>query len=124
MAIHEQFGKILIHNSALPADRNPIGAICEGDAFTASVGPFSRAGVYFYYFTLHHYGDTFYYGAPGDRISSVGERSSTIPAAFQITVCRRDFTAPAWFRKSVMYQIFPDRYAKGAQEKIRLFQNA
>lgn len=155
MAIHEQFGKILIHNSALPADRNPIGAICEGeavslrlrtrdeaivsaeivlfsdygtdtvrmqregDAFTASVGPFSRAGVYFYYFTLHHYGDTFYYGAPGDRISSVGERSSTIPAAFQITVCRRDFTAPAWFRKSVMYQIFPDRYAKGAQEKIR-----
>ena len=155
MAIHEELTKILLHNSALPTDRSPIGAICEGEAvslrlrtrdesvvsaevvlfsdygsdtvrmqresdgFRASVGPFSRPGVYFYYFALHHWGDTFYYGAPGDRLSTVGERASTIPAAFQITVYRRDFVTPAWFREGVMYQIFPDRYAKGKQETIR-----
>ena len=30
---------------------------------------------------------------------------------FRLTVCRRDFDTPAWFRRSVMYQIFPDRFA-------------
>ena len=30
---------------------------------------------------------------------------------FRLTVYRRDFETPAWFRRSVMYQIFPDRFA-------------
>ena len=30
---------------------------------------------------------------------------------FRLTVFRRDFDTPAWFRRSVMYQIFPDRFA-------------
>lgn len=154
MAIHDQLNSILVHDCALPADRNPIGAICEGeavtlrlrtrdegvlaaetvlfsdygsdtvkmqregDAFFAKLGPFSRTGVYFYYFVLHHYADTFYYGAPSDHSRSTGERASTLPAAFQITVYRRDFQTPAWFRRSVMYQIFPDRYAVGKAETV------
>ena len=154
MAIHEQLRKILMHDFALPADRDPIGAICEGeavtlrlrtrdegilaaetvifsdygsdtvkmrrenDAFFATVGPFSRTGVYFYYFVLHHYGDTFYYGAPSDHSRTSGEQSSTLPAAFQITVYQRNFQTPAWFRKSVMYQIFPDRYAVGDAQAV------
>lgn len=32
-------------------------------------------------------------------------------ASWRLTVFRRDFDTPAWFRKSVMYQIFPDRFA-------------
>ena len=32
-------------------------------------------------------------------------------AGFRLTVFRRDFDTPAWFRKSVMYQVFPDRFA-------------
>ncbi|MBQ9685297.1 MAG: glycoside hydrolase family 13 protein [Oscillospiraceae bacterium] len=30
---------------------------------------------------------------------------------FRLTVYRPDFETPAWFRRSVMYQIFPDRFA-------------
>ena len=30
---------------------------------------------------------------------------------FRLTVYRKDFETPAWFRRSVMYQIFPDRFA-------------
>ena len=30
---------------------------------------------------------------------------------FRLTVYRRDFETPAWFRRSVMYQVFPDRFA-------------
>ena len=30
---------------------------------------------------------------------------------FRLTVYRRDFETPAWFRRGVMYQVFPDRFA-------------
>ena len=30
---------------------------------------------------------------------------------FRLTVYKKDFDTPAWFRRSVMYQIFPDRFA-------------
>ena len=30
---------------------------------------------------------------------------------FRLTVFRRDFETPGWFRESVLYQIFPDRFA-------------
>ncbi len=32
---------------------------------------------------------------------------------FRITVARRGLTVPEWFRHGVIYQIFPDRFAKG-----------
>lgn len=32
-------------------------------------------------------------------------------SGFRLTVFCRDFETPAWFRRSVMYQIFPDRFA-------------
>ena len=32
---------------------------------------------------------------------------------FQITVYDRGFSAPEWLRGAVMYQIFPDRFARG-----------
>ncbi len=30
---------------------------------------------------------------------------------FRLTVYKKDFETPAWFRRSVMYQVFPDRFA-------------
>ena len=40
-----------------------------------------------------------------------GVLSDDAPDGFRLTVYRRDFDTPAWFRRSVMYQIFPDRFA-------------
>lgn len=40
-----------------------------------------------------------------------GAVSLTDPPGFRLTVYRRGFDTPAWFRKSVMYHIFPDRFA-------------
>ena len=33
---------------------------------------------------------------------------------FRLTVYKKDFETPAWFRRSVMYQVFPDRFAFSA----------
>ncbi|MGI5977757.1 MAG: glycoside hydrolase family 13 protein, partial [Candidatus Limivicinus sp.] len=40
-----------------------------------------------------------------------GRLSREENAGFRLTVALRDFDTPAWFRRSVMYQIFPDRFA-------------
>ena len=38
---------------------------------------------------------------------------------FRLTVFCRDFDTPAWFRRSVMYQIFPDRFAFSDDDTAR-----
>ena len=40
-----------------------------------------------------------------------GALRETQGEGFRLTVFRADFDTPAWFRRSVMYQIFPDRFA-------------
>lgn len=42
-----------------------------------------------------------------------GPHSPALPG-FQLTVYDGAFRAPAWFSGSVMYQVFPDRFARGA----------
>lgn len=55
-----------------------------------------RAGVYYYHFTAESEG----------RILASSE-------TFRITVTESKNTVPEWFRKAVIYQIFPDRFCIG-----------
>lgn len=54
-----------------------------------------RAGLFFYYFKTYEYADI---------------RSKT--NTFQLTVYSEDYQTPEWMKKGVMYQIFPDRFAR------------
>ncbi len=45
---------------------------------------------------------------PGGHMGRLTGREES---GFRLTVYRKDFETPAWFRRSVMYQIFPDRFA-------------
>lgn len=49
-----------------------------------------------------------------DHAPSIEPESPHYPIAFQITVYRPGFETPAWNRGCVMYQIFPDRFARGS----------
>ena len=40
-----------------------------------------------------------------------GQLRETQGEGFRLTLFRADFDTPAWFRRSIMYQIFPDRFA-------------
>ena len=79
----------------------------------------NKAGVIWYYFVLHGLDFTYYYGASMDERSCFGELYHDQPPAFQLTVYEKDFATPAWFRKGIMYQIFPDRFAKGEETAIQ-----
>ncbi len=41
-----------------------------------------------------------------------GQLQSSRGSSFRLTVYASDFETPAWFRRAVMYQIFPDRFAR------------
>ncbi len=46
-----------------------------------------------------------------DSTGYIGRLHNSRSNSFRLTVYRRDFETPAWFRRSVVYQIFPDRFA-------------
>lgn len=56
--------------------------------------------------------------------SRIGAHEDRYPAAFQITVFRKDFKTPDWFKGAVMYQIFPDRFRRGASYSQERMQTA
>ena len=68
--------------------------------------------VYWYYFTVNLGGKLCYYGTGGRRTGGIGCVYTDPPPAYQLTVYDAGFAVPAWFQKSVMYQIFPDRFQR------------
>ena len=46
-----------------------------------------------------------------DQSGLYGRLSGREEGGFRLTVYLPDFDTPAWFRRSVMYQVFPDRFA-------------
>ena len=75
--------------------------------------------VYWYYFCINVSGKVYYYGADGRRTSGAGNVYTDSPPAFQMTVYDAAFDTPQWLKKSIMYQIFPDRYRRTDPEKVK-----
>ena len=77
--------------------------------FVATIDLPEEGGLLWYYFILlidHH---VHFYGNTG-TLGGEGGLSDAPPASFQITVYDKGAETPAWFRRSIMYQIFPDRF--------------
>ncbi len=79
----------------------------------------SEPGVYWYYFTVNTGERIVYYGTEGKRRGGIGVAYTDVPPAYQLTVYRKDFVTPAWFRGSVMYQIFPDRFKRSGEKTVK-----
>lgn len=68
----------------------------------------------FYSFTVDFGGYTAFYGNNAGRLGGIGTQYSHDPVPYQITVYDKDFHTPDWLKCGIMYQIFPDRFAKSA----------
>ncbi|MCL2037269.1 MAG: glycoside hydrolase family 13 protein, partial [Oscillospiraceae bacterium] len=67
------------------------------------------SGFHQYYFAVFQNGNRSYVKRKGASVGAFdGEE------LFQFTVYASDFTTPDWLKGGVMYQIFPDRFAKAA----------
>lgn len=75
-----------------------------------------RTGLIWYYFILHTDEQTLFYCNNPLQQGGVGRVVDHPSNSYQITVYRRDFTTPAWFKDAVVYQIFVDRFCNGTED--------
>ena len=63
-----------------------------------------------YYFIINTSQGTCYYGNNPEMLGGKGDVYDNVPYSYQITVYNKGARTPDWFKHSVMYQIFPDRF--------------
>lgn len=84
---------------------------CLGDGWFENNTSFLDVGVYFYHFEISYERHrTSIYRGDDLADTSVGR------ADWQQTVYTENFSVPNWAKQGVIYQIFPDRFAKGKIE--------
>ncbi len=66
-----------------------------------------------YYFIIEVNGERRFYGGR----TGEGKPAGMQPPDFQITVYDGAYETPDWFKKSIVYQIFPDRFCRGAADE-------
>lgn len=74
-----------------------------------------ESGIWFYRFEAYRGNETFYFGQNQDCTAICGE---WLPE-WQLTVIEKDFKTPDWAKSGVIYQIFGDRFCKGAIRHFR-----
>lgn len=75
--------------------------------------PCQQKAIVWYYFKLTLMdGSMLYYGARQGYQGGIGQIYSYEPPSFQLTVYQPR-SIPDWYKKSVVYQIFPDRFYRG-----------
>ncbi len=83
--------------------------ICHRYTATVSVG--DTPGLCWYDFVIVAGNQTYYYCNNPEGLGGEGYiHTQPIANGYQITVYDKDYQTPAWFRESIMYQIFPDRF--------------
>lgn len=83
----------------------------DGILYSAEVDMPEEPGLLWYYFIIRSEGRTFYYSNNSAGLGGEGEMTERpTEISYQITVFDKKFKTPDWFKNSVMYQIFPDRF--------------
>lgn len=91
----------------------PMVKTMEGDAclFRVSVTPGEEAGLCWYHFIIQYGENIWYYGNNEYRLGGEGMAYGCEPPGYQITVYD-EAAVPKWYKDAIVYQIFPDRFAR------------
>jgi len=85
----------------------------DGGMYLAKLKIPETAGLLWYYFVIEADNRKYYYckgrGGEGEVLDYSNDSS------WQITVYDKNFRTPDWFKKSIMYQIFPDRFSRSGK---------
>lgn len=99
----------------------PMEGASEGDHvhYSVSYTP-AQTGVVWYSFDLAASdGATWRYGAREGWTTGEGDFAYGDPPSFQLTVYVPRQTQPDWYKNGIVYQVFPDRFARGADWRER-----
>lgn len=73
-----------------------------------------EAKLLFYYFEINLKDNTtFFYGNNEYGLGGIGKTYKKDPIFYQITTYFKENKTPDWFKESIIYQIFPDRFYNG-----------
>ena len=76
-----------------------------------------KSGLLWYYFEVTANGETVYYSNNDKMTGGIGVQTGyPTGISYQITVYDKNFKTPDWFKKTIMYQIFPDRFFRADSE--------
>lgn len=82
--------------------------------FAVDVPAEEQAGLLWYYFILRTgTDDLLFWGNNADGLGGEGRIWTDNPRSYQITVYQPE-NVPDWYTRAICYQIFPDRFARGA----------
>ncbi len=87
----------------------------EKSSFVAKLSMPQEATLLWYYFVITDGEKVWYYGNNEAHLGGVGYLYEKEPPAYQITVYNKNTHTPDWFKNAIVYQIFPDRFRKGAK---------
>lgn len=78
----------------------------------------SLAKTIFYHFKIVIGNDNtvFYYGNNSLALGGIGDIYENFPIDYQITLYYKNNPTPNWFKESIAYQIFPDRFKNGNKD--------
>lgn len=94
---------------------------CGASIYEATIEPEKDTGLLFYYFDIGENSNSVFYGNNDECLGGIGRIYNSIPhQRYQITIYDRNFTTPDWWKNSVCYQIFPDRFAMSEESDKNL----
>ncbi len=96
-----------------------IDSLAGGSLYQAQITMPDRVGLVWYYFILESNSRTYYYGNNEKRLGGLGRVYEKDPLPYQISVYKKDFKTPDWFKDAIVYQIFPDRFSKEGMDGLK-----
>lgn len=85
----------------------------DGLIFTGSFQVPNEPCLVWYSFFIEDEMESIFYGNNKEKLGGIGEVCDQIPSSYQITVYK-DYQIPSWYKNSIAYQIFPDRFHRGS----------
>ena len=105
----EEIGEKLVAMAPQQDAADPSTAV-----FTTALPIPQDPSVLFYSFIIKAEDETVYYGNNPECLGGIGQiYEQPDPPSFQITVYRKT-QVPAWYKEGIVYQIFPDRFARSS----------
>ena len=120
LAFADDSGAVLDAEALLFGDEieQPYEMGLSGALWTVRIPLPARAAALWYCFRLHLADGELWLcaDAPDGRFGALRTVRSD---GFRLTVYEPDFATPAWWRRAVLYQIFPDRFARDGSDTAR-----
>lgn len=108
-------GELIVHGESF-SDSKRFPLLRQGELLCAHFEVPSEPRLLYYHFNLRTQTGAFFVGASSSGITSRIFQDGDWPDSFRLTVYDKSFETPQWFRQSIMYQIFPDRFARSQDD--------